>query len=129
MTKPGRPGRDPREGGNAKLTRDDVLTLRQRYAEGATQRELCHIYGLSITSIGRIVRGETWRWAIEDAQRVGLDAMQTAPLVQVDPAATAASAERLRAILADGAEAPPAATAEPVAADAGNFPAPELPKE
>ena len=120
MTKPGRPGRDPREGGNAKLTRNDVLTLRQRYADGATQRELCHIYGLSITSVGRIVRGETWRWAIEEAQRVGLDGMREAPLAEVSPAATAESAERLQRILAE--EEPATATAE------GNLPAPELPK-
>lgn len=116
MTKPGRPGRDPREGGNAKLTRDDVLTIRQRYADGATQRELCHAYGVSIVSIGRIVRGETWRWAIEDAQRYGLDGMQTAPLVEVDPAVVAASQARLLALLGT-------ATA-PEAAPEGNFPPP-----
>ena len=51
-----------RQGGNARLSEDNVRTMRQRYAEGATQRELCQVYGVSITTVGRIVRGETWGW-------------------------------------------------------------------
>ena len=51
-----------RQGGNARLSEDNVRTMRQRYAAGATQRELCQVYGVSITTVGRIVRGETWGW-------------------------------------------------------------------
>ena len=51
-----------RQGGNARLSEDNVRTMRKRYEEGATQRELCQVYGVSITTVGRIVRGETWGW-------------------------------------------------------------------
>lgn len=45
----------------AKLTPIQVLDIREAYDTGTTQRELCNRYGVSIGTIGRIVRGETWQ--------------------------------------------------------------------
>lgn len=45
---------------SATLTPDQVYAIRQEYENGATQGELCRKYGVSINTIGRIVRGETW---------------------------------------------------------------------
>lgn len=89
-----------RQGGNARLSEDDVRTLRKRYAEGATQRELCQAYGVSITTVGRIVRGETWGWL--DGQGQSPEAPKPAPMPQASAEEVAASAERLRALLGDG---------------------------
>ena len=55
-----------REGANAKLRREDVLTIRRRAAAGDSQGELCRVYGVSIVTIGRIVRFETWGWLTEE---------------------------------------------------------------
>jgi hypothetical protein len=44
----------------AKLTGQQVLALRQLYADGATQGSLARRYGISVNQIGRIVRGESW---------------------------------------------------------------------
>lgn len=43
-----------------KLTSIDVSDIREAYEMGATQRELCIKYNMSIGQIGRIVRGESW---------------------------------------------------------------------
>ena len=43
-----------------KLTLSQVGEIRRAYAEGVTQGALCRYYGVSIGTIGRIVRGETW---------------------------------------------------------------------
>jgi transcriptional regulator with XRE-family HTH domain len=37
-----------------------VLEIRERYSQGETQGSLCRAFGVSIGTIGRIVRGETW---------------------------------------------------------------------
>lgn len=44
----------------SKLTPSQVVEIRRRYAEGATQNALCREYQMSIGQIGRIVRGESW---------------------------------------------------------------------
>lgn len=44
----------------AKLTPNQVLEIRQRYADGETQRRLASDFGMSVGHIGRIVRGEQW---------------------------------------------------------------------
>lgn len=44
----------------AKLTLEQVQDIREHYANGATQGSLCRYYGVTIGTIGRIVRGETW---------------------------------------------------------------------
>lgn len=46
---------------SAVLKPEQVLAIRQEYEEGATQRELCRKYGVSLGTIGRVVRGETWQ--------------------------------------------------------------------
>lgn len=46
---------------SAKLTAEQVGEIRAHYADGATQRDLGAYYGVSPLTIGRIVRGESWR--------------------------------------------------------------------
>lgn len=43
-----------------KLTQQQVEEIRQFAAQGATQSSLCKHYGVTIGTIGRIVRGESW---------------------------------------------------------------------
>lgn len=45
----------------ARLTEADVREIRQRYADGALQRELAAEYGVSRGHIGGIVTGRFWR--------------------------------------------------------------------
>jgi hypothetical protein len=52
----------------AKLTVAQVAEIRSRYrAGGITQRSLAELYGVDHMSIGRIVRGETYRAALASA--------------------------------------------------------------
>ena len=44
----------------AKLSLSQVQDIREAYAQGATQSALCRHYGVTVGTIGRIVRGETW---------------------------------------------------------------------
>lgn len=45
-----------------RLSEDEVLSIRQEYAEGGvSHRELGEKYSVSATTIGDIVRGETWQ--------------------------------------------------------------------
>jgi len=47
---------------NAKLTRDDVIEIRRLYATGEhTQAELGKRFGVHATTIGLIIRRETWQ--------------------------------------------------------------------
>lgn len=43
-----------------KLTLSQVAEIRELYAQGATQGQLCRRFGMSVGQIGRIVRGESW---------------------------------------------------------------------
>lgn len=45
----------------AKITPVQAQEIREKYDAGMTQRELCWQYNVSIGTIGRIVRGETWK--------------------------------------------------------------------
>lgn len=45
----------------SKVTAGQVMEMREKYTAGATQRELCQEYNLSVVQVGRIVRGESWR--------------------------------------------------------------------
>lgn len=46
----------------AKLTEDDVYTIREKYATGkVTQRELAAEYGVARSLIGRLVKGRSWQ--------------------------------------------------------------------
>ena len=47
--------------GNAKLSSDDVLMIRQLSAQGVGDWQLGLLFGVSRTNIGYIVRRETWR--------------------------------------------------------------------
>lgn len=48
---------------NARLTEEIVRTIKQRYFDaGDTQGHLARVYQVSVNTIGRIVRGETWNW-------------------------------------------------------------------
>lgn len=49
--------------GASKLTAAQVLEIRERYvpkSKGSSQRGLAKLYGVTQTTIGRIVRGEYW---------------------------------------------------------------------
>lgn len=49
--------------GQSKLTESDVVTIRRRYSEGATQSEIAADYGVCRGTISSVVRGKTWRHA------------------------------------------------------------------
>lgn len=44
----------------AKLTVEQVAEIRRLYGEGYTQGSICRHFGVTIGTIGRIVRGESW---------------------------------------------------------------------
>jgi uncharacterized protein (DUF433 family) len=46
---------------NAKLTEEDVQTIRARYAQGVTQPDLAHDYGVTQTLVSRVIRRQIWR--------------------------------------------------------------------
>ena len=46
--------------GSAKLTRSQVLEIRAKYADGATQVRLGKEYGVRQCHVSRIVRNESW---------------------------------------------------------------------
>lgn len=45
----------------AKLTKDQVIEIRNRVANGETQKSLCKIFNVSPMTISRAVRKETWK--------------------------------------------------------------------
>lgn len=45
----------------AKLTDNKVMHIREQYAAGATQQQLANECNVGTTTIGRVVRGETWK--------------------------------------------------------------------
>lgn len=94
---------DTRKKGSARVGKEEVLAMRQRYREGVTQRELCQVYGLSITTVGRIVRGETWTW-LEGEDSAPIGAAVAGPLPEVGEENLAASAARLNALLTEPGE-------------------------
>jgi len=46
-----------------KLTMGSAAEIRSRHAAGETRRDLAAEFGVSITAIGNVVRGETWKEA------------------------------------------------------------------
>jgi transcriptional regulator with XRE-family HTH domain len=69
----------------SRVTAEQVINIRLRYEEGATQRELAAQYGLSAAQIGRIVRGESWAGLPSSVDRRGLGAALTADYSQPVP--------------------------------------------
>lgn len=47
--------------GWAKLTEDEVLELRRRYGNGERQRALAVEFGVTVMTVNRAIRGESWR--------------------------------------------------------------------
>ena len=43
-----------------KMTPSQVADMRLAYSQGATQGALCSRFGVSVGTVGRIVRGESW---------------------------------------------------------------------
>lgn len=74
----------------ARLTPEEVYQIRQEYEAGTTQGELCRKYGVSVGTIGRIVRGETWN------QFQGPRAVQTYDLPRPSDSEIQESERRLR---------------------------------
>lgn len=52
---------------NAKLTRDDVLSIRRMARYGATYRSIASAFGVSHANVGYIVRGEAWQPLVLDS--------------------------------------------------------------
>lgn len=89
------------------VTGEQVISIRQQYADGTTQRELAALYQLSAGQIGRIVRGESWAGltrpprqtaperSIEDVKAY----MAAVPPTPQEQADATASAERLARML------------------------------
>jgi hypothetical protein len=46
---------------SAKLSATDVYNIRQRYTEGESQGSLAREFQVTVGTIGRIVRGESWQ--------------------------------------------------------------------
>ena len=60
----GRGRKQPMSGerhGNAKLSEDDVRSIRRRHAEGETQASLARTYGIHTATLSQIVRHEAWK--------------------------------------------------------------------
>lgn len=74
----------------AVLTPEQVLEIRERYSQGETQGSLCRAFSVSIGTIGRIVRGETWN------QHAGPRAEQTLNLPPTSQEQIDASFQRLQ---------------------------------
>lgn len=89
----------------AKLTGEEVIRIRERYARGETQRALAAEYGVSKETVGRVVRGETWAELINPAA----DSGAVGTVRQVSQEEIDASLARVQALLAE----PSAAAAEP----------------
>lgn len=47
--------------GPKRLTPEQVMQIRDYYSQGYTQGSIANYFGISVTHVGRIVRGETWR--------------------------------------------------------------------
>lgn len=45
----------------AKLTENDVRTIRDVAARGLSQRSIARLFGLPKSTVGNILRGRTWR--------------------------------------------------------------------
>jgi hypothetical protein len=95
---------------NAVLTPEQVLAIREKYAQGITQGALCRVYGVSIGTIERVVHWKTWAWLTPDhplARSPNAPCEEELPKLSPEEdarmeAAAAASAERLKALLAKG---------------------------
>jgi hypothetical protein len=57
--------------GQAKLTDADVLRISERYADGATQKQLASEFGISQTEVGNILRGRSWKHVQRPLFRIG----------------------------------------------------------
>ena len=49
------------QNGNAKLSESDVLLIRQLNISGVARKELAKQFGISETSINRIINNQTWK--------------------------------------------------------------------
>ena len=94
-------GRNP----NARLSRDNVLMIRRRHAQGVTQRELARVYGVSGNTIANIIHRTTWGWLEDDGTGTapwGDDVSQVVRTPEEQAALDAeieASATRFKALL------------------------------
>lgn len=103
----------------SKLRPDQIIEMRQRYAEGWTQGALVKEYDVSLSTVARCVRGEIWRHLpqprSEEELTTGAAKSQAAFLrmMAADP--------QLAAVVQSSAEPAPAnAAADPKPAPAGD---------
>lgn len=86
---------------NAALTAEQVLAMREAYSRGATQGELCRIYGVSITTVQRIVTWKTWAW-LKGPESTSPFQPREAPLPAASAEDVEKSAERLAELSRSG---------------------------
>lgn len=95
---------------SAKLTPTQVLEIRERYSlRGQSQGQLSREYQVTVGTIGRIVRGETWQQfqQIESEEeidaRIALDQVRYGPRPSPTPEEILASQKKLLDMLGDAA--------------------------
>lgn len=98
---------------NAKLLPEDIVMIRRRYNAGETQGSLSREYRMSIGTIGRIVRGESWQDIPAPAHpdEIGLETAR-ASNANVSDAEIQASLAKLQKLMGGG-------TSPPTGGDAG----------
>lgn len=80
----------------AKLDPEVVYQMREEYALGATQGSLARKYQVSIGTVGRIVRGESWQQYPNPA--AGVNPLRPGSDLDLGPEGVALSLERLRGL-------------------------------
>lgn len=53
-----------------KLTESDVAVIKQRIANGATQKQIAEEYDLHISTVSKITRGVNWYWVLPELNEV-----------------------------------------------------------
>lgn len=97
----------------AKLTPEDVVEIRRRYNALETQGALARAYGVSIGTIGRIVRGESWtayqqpQHPLEVSHEAAMEQIITDSAPPTDDVAIQASIALTQSLIADNAPAGP----------------------
>jgi hypothetical protein len=90
---------------SAKLTATQVLDIRTKFADGATQGSLAREYGVTVGTIGRITRGETWnQFAFVESEgqvdaRLASERIRFGPRPPPTPEELLASQQRLLGML------------------------------
>lgn len=85
--------------GQRKLTPMDVIEIRKRRAAGETQASLCREYRVTVGTIGRIVRGESWQAFQQCETDFEIESMMARAATPVSPEEIRRSQEKLAELL------------------------------